>query len=61
MTEGNVNEDTDIYSKQNKVGYIHFRDIMGKVSNYKEVFVDEGGIDMVKILRILKNNNFKVF
>lgn len=59
MTEGDVYEATDRYSKQNKLGYIHFRNIIGKVPNYKEVFVDEGDIDMVKILRILKKNNFE--
>ncbi|PKQ64838.1 D-mannonate dehydratase [Labilibaculum filiforme] len=59
MTEGDVYEATDSYSKQNKLGYIHFRNIVGKVPNYKEVFVDEGDIDMVKILRILKKNNFQ--
>ncbi len=58
MTEGDVHEATDIYSKQNKIGYIHFRNIVGKVPNYKEVFVDEGDIDMVRILRILKKNNY---
>lgn len=59
MTEGDVYEATDRYSKQNKVGYIHFRNIRGKVPSYKEVFVDEGDIDMVKILQILKRNNFE--
>jgi mannonate dehydratase len=59
MTDGDVYEATDRYSKQNKIGYIHFRNIVGKVPNYKEVFVDEGDIDMVKILRILKKNRFE--
>jgi len=58
MTEGDVHEATDIYSKQNKIAYIHFRNIVGKAPNYKEVFVDEGDIDMVRILRILKKNHF---
>lgn len=58
MTEGDVYEATDNYSKQGKISYIHFRNIIGKVPYYKEVFVDEGDIDMVKILRILKKNNF---
>lgn len=58
MTEGDVHEATDHYSQQNKIGYIHFRNVVGKVPNYKEVFVDEGDIDMVRILRILKKNNF---
>jgi mannonate dehydratase len=59
MTEGNVYEATDQYTKQNKVAYIHFRNVIGKVPAYKEVFVDEGDIDMIRILRILKKNNFQ--
>ena len=58
MTEGDIYEATDSYSKQQKIAYIHFRNIVGKAPYYKEVFVDEGDIDMVKILRILKKNNF---
>ena len=58
MTQGSVYEATDTYSKQNKIAYIHFRNVVGKVPNYKEVFVDEGDIDMIKIVRILKKNNF---
>ena len=59
MTEGDVYEATNSYSRQNKIAYIHFRNVIGKVPHYKEVFVDEGDIDMVKILRILKKNNFE--
>lgn len=59
MTEGDVYEATDTYSGQGKISYIHFRNVVGKVPRYKEVFVDEGDIDMFKILRILKKNNFQ--
>lgn len=59
MTEGDVYEATDLYSKQNKIAYIHFRNVVGKVPNYKEVFVDEGDIDMFRILKILKKNGFR--
>jgi len=59
MTDGDVYEATDIYSRQNKIAYIHFRNVKGKVPHYKEVFVDEGDIDMLKILSILKNNNYQ--
>ncbi|HEV2481744.1 MAG TPA: MFS transporter [Puia sp.] len=41
------------------IAYIHFRNVRGKVPHYKEVFVDEGDIDMIKILRILKARNFQ--
>ncbi|NOU71749.1 TIM barrel protein [Paenibacillus sp. LMG 31458] len=58
MTEGNVYEAIEQYSKQNAIGYVHFRNVIGKVPNYQEVFVDEGDIDMIKALRIYRKNNF---
>lgn len=59
MTEGDIYEATDQYSRQNALGYIHFRNVVGKVPHYREVFVDEGDIDMIRILRILKKNGFE--
>lgn len=58
MTEGDIYVSTDHYSKQGKIGYIHFRNVIGKVPYYQEVFVDEGDVDMIKILKILKKNNY---
>ncbi|MBS4197674.1 mannonate dehydratase [Lederbergia citri] len=58
MTDGDVYEAIDQYSKQNAIAYVHFRNVKGKVPNYQEVFVDEGDIDMIKALRIFKKNNF---
>jgi mannonate dehydratase len=46
------------YSSQGKLAYVHFRNVRGKVPHYKETFVDEGDIDMLRVLRILKKNNF---
>ena len=58
MTEGDVYDATDRYTQQNKVAYIHFRNVKGKVPNYREVFIDEGDIDVFRIIKILKKNNF---
>jgi mannonate dehydratase len=58
MTEGDVYEATDTYSKQQKLAYVHFRNVRGKVPDYKETFVDDGDIDMLRVLRILKRNNY---
>jgi mannonate dehydratase len=58
MVDGDVYSATDEYSRQGKLGYIHFRNITGKVPHYQETFVDDGDIDMLRILRILKKNNF---
>lgn len=58
MQGSDVYEVLDKYSKMNKIGYIHFRNVVGKVPNYREAFVDEGDIDMIKALKILKANNY---
>jgi mannonate dehydratase len=59
MTEGDVYEWTDHYSRQGKLGYVHFRNVTGKVPHYKETFIDDGDIDMLRLLKILKRNGFE--
>ena len=59
MTEGDIYDAVDTYSRQNKVAYIHFRNVRGKVPYYRETFVDEGDIDMLRVIRILKKNGFE--
>ncbi|NLR81108.1 mannonate dehydratase [Chitinophaga eiseniae] len=56
MTEGDVYEATEQYASD--IAYVHFRNVKGKVPHYKEVFVDEGDIDLIRILRILKEKKF---
>lgn len=59
MTEGDIYEVCDRYTQQGNVAYIHFRNVSGKVPHYKETFIDEGDVDMRKIIAILKKNNFQ--
>ena len=58
MAEGDVYDAVDHYSRQGKICYFHFRNVQGKVPRYYEVFVDEGDVDMIRILRILKRNGY---
>lgn len=58
MTEGDVYEATERYSRQKKLAYVHFRNVTGKVPRYRETFIDDGDIDMIRVLRILKKNEF---
>jgi mannonate dehydratase len=58
MTDGNVYEATKQFSSQGKLAYIHFRNVRGKVPQYRETFLDEGDIDMLRVLRILKANDY---
>lgn len=56
MTEGDVYETTEQYASN--IAYVHFRNVKGKAPYYKEVFVDEGDIDLIRILKILKAKKF---
>jgi mannonate dehydratase len=58
MTEGDIYDAVDSYSGQKKIAYVHFRNVRGKVPTYRETFVDEGDIDMLRVIRILKKNGF---
>jgi mannonate dehydratase len=59
MQDSDVYQMLDKYSENDRIGYIHFRNVVGKVPLYREAFVDEGDIDMVKALKILKNNHYE--
>jgi len=59
MTGGDIYEAVDTYSRQGKLAYVHLRNIRDKVPVYKETFIDDGDIDILRVLRILKRNNFR--
>jgi mannonate dehydratase len=59
MSGGDIYEAVEQYSRQGKLAYVHFRNITGKAPYYRETFVDDGDIDMRRVLRILKRNNFE--
>jgi mannonate dehydratase len=58
MTEGNIYETIDRYSRQGNIAYVHFRNVRGKVPHYHEVFLDEGDVDMVRALKIYQKNGY---
>lgn len=58
MTEGDIYETTRHHAENGNIAYIHFRNVRGKVPNYSETFVDEGDIDMARIIRILNEASF---
>jgi mannonate dehydratase len=59
MTEGDVHEAVDRYSGQGRIAYIHLRNVAGKVPYYRETFIDDGEVDMARILSILHRNSFE--
>jgi mannonate dehydratase len=58
MRDGDVYNAVDRYSAQHRIAYIHMRNVSGKVPDYKETHIDEGDVDVLRIFRILKKNNF---
>ncbi len=58
MTEGDIYNAIDRYSKQGRIAYVHLRNVVGKVPHYRETFIDEGDVDMLRILTILHRNHF---
>ncbi len=59
MQHGNTYDALRQYASQQKISYVHFRNVKGKVPHYQEVFIDEGDIDMVQCINILKEYDFQ--
>ncbi len=58
MTGGDLYLALDSYSRQRRIAYVHLRNVRGKAPHYQETFIDEGDIDMVRVLSILHRNGF---
>lgn len=54
MRDGDVYQAIEHYGRQGRIAYVHFRNVRGKVPRYQEVFVDEGDLDMLRAIRILR-------
>jgi mannonate dehydratase len=35
---------------QGRLGYVHFRNVTGKVPYYRETFIDDGDVDMIRVM-----------
>ncbi|MBI4014031.1 MAG: mannonate dehydratase [Candidatus Rokubacteria bacterium] len=58
MSTGDVYERVRSFARRGKIGYIHFRNVRGKVPVYYETFIDDGDIDMAEIVRILRDEKY---
>ena len=59
MTEGDIYDVVDQYSRAHRLGYVHLRNVRDKVPNYRETFIDDGEVDILRVLAILKRNGFE--
>jgi mannonate dehydratase len=58
MPDGDVYETTRRFARRNAIAYVHFRNVRGKVPNYVETFVDDGDVDMARIVRVLHEEGY---
>ena len=58
MPGGDIYEHVRRFARSGRIGYIHFRNVKGKVPRYVESFVDDGDIDMAEIVRILRDEGY---
>jgi mannonate dehydratase len=58
MREGDVYDVVETYARERRIAYVHFRNVRGKVPSYLETFVDEGDIDMGRVVQILMRHQY---
>lgn len=58
MVGADVYEAIRHFSERRKICYVHFRNVKGQVPDYREVFLDEGDVDMIKAMRIYRETGF---
>ncbi len=54
----NVLEDIRYFATRNRIKLVHFRSVRGTVPKYREVFVDEGDIDMLDAMKMYRDSGF---
>jgi mannonate dehydratase len=54
----NVFETIEYFGKQGKIFKVHFRNVSAPLPHFVETFVDDGYIDMDKVMRTLRQVNF---
>ncbi len=53
MQDGDIYETIERHVGAGQVAYIHLRNVVGKVPKYHEVFLDEGELDVVRVMKLL--------
>ena len=56
-----VVESLRYFVPQKKVLYLHFRDVVGTASCFHECFIDEGQVDTLEVVRLLRSLDFDGF
>ena len=46
------------FGRQKKIFYVHFRNVIGAMPQFREAFVDEGDINMFEAMKVWKEVGF---
>lgn len=57
--DGNLYDTVEKYAASGDIAYVHFRNVTGRVPQYTETFADDGDIDLMRVMRILRDNDFE--
>ncbi len=63
-SEGGIDkmfEAMEYFGRQQKLVYLHFRNVKGCLPKFTEAFIDEGDIDVVRAIRLLQDVGFDGF
>lgn len=58
MPGGPIYDAVRRFVRAGRIGYVHFRNVRGKVPRYHETFIDEGDLDMAEIVRIFRDEGY---
>lgn len=58
MAEGDLYDLAARLGRRGSLAYVHCRNVRGKVPDYRETFIDDGDIDVLRLLRVLGDNGF---
>lgn len=56
---GDIYEWVARYAAQDRIVYVHLRNVQGKAPRYRESFIDDGDVDVLRMLRVLRDNGFE--
>ncbi|MDR2176079.1 MAG: mannonate dehydratase [Synergistaceae bacterium] len=59
MNGHNFYHSIESYARQNAIGYVHLRNVTGQIPRYRETFIDDGDIDIYRVVKILHDNDFR--
>ncbi len=58
MRDSSVYDAVRRYAGRNVISYVHLRNVVGRVPDYHETFLDDGDVDILKTLRLYRDAGY---